>query len=438
MPGPHPLAPARTTLMIKPVGGLCNLDCHYCYYLPTIDRVYGGREQRMSFETLESVFAGYLPHASQQVTIAWQGGEPTLAGLDFFKKAIEFQQKHARPGQQVSHALQTNGTLLDDDWCRFFRENKFLVGISIDGLGQDHDHYRVDHRGRGTYDRVMQGLRLLRHHQVEHNILCVLNDRNVKHPRKVFDALLKLGERWMQFIPAVEWVDDDGPQKPRLAPFSPDPDDYGRFLCEVFDLWFDRYRDTVSVRHFDSILGALVQGQATICILGPQCHSQLTVEHNGDLFGCDHYVQRRWQLGQINPTPSIPLTIEGHPPAQADASAVEPPAQSPPDPDWLDRADARKLGEFAGRKQHLPEACRACEWVGLCFGGCPKHRPRRGDVAEPTILCAAYKRFNAHAMMRLQWLANYVRAGTPPPPPDRAPAGRRRRARRSSRRFTIS
>jgi uncharacterized protein len=418
----HPLAPARTTLMIKPVGGLCNLDCQYCYYLPTIDEVYGGHEQRMSLETLESVFAGYLPHASRQVTIAWQGGEPTLTGLGFFRKAIEFQHKYARPGQQISHALQTNGTLLDDEWCRFFRENKFLIGISIDGLGDDHDHYRVDKQGRPSFDRVMQGLRLLRHHQVEHNILCVLNDRNVKHPRKVFEALLKLGEKWMQFIPAVEWVEAQGTHTPRLAPFSPDPDDYGRFLCEVFDLWFDRYRDTISVRHFDSILGALVQGQATICILGPQCHSQLTVEHNGDLFGCDHFVERRWQLGQINPAPNVPLTIQGQPPTQAESSAE----QIPLDPDWLDRSDAQKLGQFAARKQHLPEACSRCEWKLLCFGGCPKHRPHRGDVAEPTILCPAYKRFNAHAIMRLEWLANYLRAGTPPPPPEGAALKRRR------------
>ncbi len=434
----HPLAPARTTLMIKPVGGLCNLDCQYCYYLPTIDEVYGGHEQRMSLETLESVFAGYLPHAAREVMIAWQGGEPTLAGLDFFKQAIAFQEKYARPGQQISHALQTNGTLLDDDWCRFFRENKFLIGISIDGLGEDHDHYRVDKQARGSYDRVMQGLRLLRHHQVEHNILCVLNDRNVKHPRKVFTALLELGERWMQFIPAIEWTPAPGSSeagnghdaRPILAPFSPRPEDYGRFLCEVFDLWFDRYRDTVSVRHFDSVLSALVQGQASICILGPQCHSQLTVEHNGDLFGCDHYVERRWQLGRINPRNDVALTIEGHPPAPADSSAVQPPT----DPNWLNRADVNKLGDFAARKQHLPQACFNCEWKQLCHGGCPKHRPYRGDVAEPTILCAAYKRFNAHAMLRLQWLANYVRAGTPPPPPEGAAAQKRRRERSKARR----
>lgn len=442
----HPLAPARTTLMIKPVGGLCNLNCTYCYYLPTIDQVYGGHERRMSLQTLESVFAGYLPGAADDVTIAWQGGEPTLAGLTFFEQAMAFQKKHARPGQRIAHAVQTNGTLLNADWCRFLHEHKFLVGISIDGLGDDHDHYRVDHHDKGTYKQVLAGLKLLRKHQVEHNILCVLNDRNVKKPRQVFNALLNLGEKWMQFIPAIEWAPgscapgsctpgscapgSDAPGScaagddptPTLVPFSPDPDDYGRFLCEVFDLWFDQHRDKVSVRHFDAILGKLVHGNAAYCILDGACHSQLTVEHNGDLFGCDHYVQPRWQLGQITPAPGsgqrVSLTVEG---GRLGNDAAGNYAAGELDTGWMDRADAQKLGEFAARKQHLPEGCLTCEWKALCDGGCPKHRPHRGDVPEPTVLCRGYKRFNAHAMMRLEWLASYLRAGVMPPAPDARP-----------------
>jgi len=404
---PHPLAPARTTLMIKPVGGLCNLDCHYCYYLPTIDQVYGGAEHRMTLDTLESVFAGYLPHASRQVVIAWQGGEPTLAGLPFFEKAIEFQRKHARPGQQISNALQTNGTLLDPAWCAFLREHQFLIGISIDGLGEDHDAYRVDKQGRPSFAKVMAGLKLLRKHQVEHNILCVLNDRNVKKPRAVFEALRGMGEKWMQFIPAIEWTPGKDGQ-PTLAPFSPDPEDYGRFLCAVFDLWFEHYRDTISVRHFDTLLGRMVHGVAPLCILGEQCHSQLTVEHNGDLFGCDHFVERRWQLGHIGPEGRL-----------LDADEAGPASDAALDVQWLDRSDADRLGEFADRKQHLPAKCVRCQWKELCHGGCPKHRPHRGDQPEPTVLCPAYQRFNAHAIMRLEWLASHLRAGVQPPPPGR-------------------
>ena len=250
----------------------------------------------------------------------------------------------------------------------------------------------------------------------------------------------------MQFIPAIEWVEDEQGE-PQLAPFSPDPENYGKFLCEVFDLWFDKHRDRISVRHFDTVLGRMVQGVAPLCILGEQCHSQLTVEHNGDLFGCDHFVERRWQLGHIGPPEAVDVTVEGDAltppspgrgPGEGQATGEQdrvhgdlPSPQPSPggrgsqhpalDVDWLDQSDSNRLGEFACRKQHLPQMCLDCQWKELCHGGCPKHRPHRGDVPEPTILCASYKRFNEHAIMRLEWLANYLRSGMQPPPPGPGP-----------------
>jgi uncharacterized protein len=448
------IQPSRMTVMIKPVGALCNLDCHYCYYLPT-KAVFGGHEHRMSLATLESVFAGTLPRFGDDVTIAWQGGEPTLAGLAFFRQAMAFQQRYVRPGQRIHHAIQTNGTLLDDDWCRFLRKHDFLVGLSIDGPEHLHDQYRVTNAGRPSLDRVLQGMNLLRKHGVEYNILCVVNDQNVHHPEEVLAFLLNQGARWVQFIPAVEWV--RGPDgKNALAPFSPDPEDLGRFLCRVFDLWFERHRKFLSVRDFDAILNRLVIGQMPYCILDGACHNQLTVEHDGSVFGCDHFVERRWQLAQIGEpgwrndiatdgSCGVGLTVHGTgfdrhaskagrdiaTTADLDARYDFQPAAAAAlglDADWFDRVDSQRLGEFSARKQNLPESCNCCEWRSFCHGGCPKHRAAGGEIPQTTSLCVSYKMFYEHAMLRLRWLADYLRAGRMPPDP---PAGPGRTGRSS-------
>ena len=317
------IQPSRVTVMIKPVGALCNLDCTYCYYLPT-KAVYSGHEHRMSLGTLEEIFASVLPRFDQEVTIAWQGGEPTLAGLEFFRHAVTFQRQYKKPGQRIQHALQTNGTLLDDQWCSFLREEKFLVGLSVDGPPHFHDHYRLTNRGTGSSDMVMRGHELLRKHNVDYNILCVLNQHNVGHADEILNYLLNLGGRWVQFIPAIEWVKSpNDPAQNLLAPYSPEPIAYGKFLCRVFDLWFDKFRGRVSVRIFDAILNKMVLGTMPFCILDGSCHNQLTIEHDGAVFGCDHFVERRWQLAkigdpgwhnplQVNGTQNIGLTIHGH------------------------------------------------------------------------------------------------------------------------------
>lgn len=436
MPRLPVIQPSQVTLMIKPVGALCNLDCAYCYYLPTKE-VYAGREHRMGLDTLESVFAGFLPAAGDEVTIVWQGGEPTLAGLAFFEKAVEFQKKYARPGQRIANALQTNATLIDDAWAGFLGAKKFLVGVSVDGPPHLHDRYRLTNAGAGSHDAVMAGLRRLQQHGVEYNILCVLNEANVDKPDEVLGYLLNLGSRWLQFIPEI--VFEPGEKRP--AEHCPDPLAYGEFMAHVFDLWFERYRQRVSVRLFDAVLQRLVLGRMPLCILDGSCHGQVTVEHNGDVYGCDHFVERRWQLGQIGEpdwhnriatdgSQHTGLTIHGtgyRPNAEhggRDIACVEDvttrytatAAATAVDTEWFRRADAERLAAFAARKQELADQCRSCEWLAYCYGGCPEHRPHGGETPEPSALCEGYIHFYGHAMERLRWLAGYLRRGQQPPP----------------------
>lgn len=427
--------------MIKPVGALCNLDCTYCYYLPT-KSVYDGSEHRMPRATLEAVFAGFLPRFGDRVTITWQGGEPTLAGLDFFRDAMRFQRAHQRPGQQVSHALQTNGTLLNDEWCAFLKDHDFLVGLSIDGPKQFHDHYRVTNTGEPSSKAVFRGLKCLQQNDVPFNLLCVINDRNVDHPDDLWQYLRSLGTPWLQFIPAIEWEPDPADlSRNVLAPYAPPPAKYGQFLCRIFDLWFERYRDKVSVRFFDSVLNKLVTGVMPLCILDGSCHTQLTVEHDGGVFACDHFIERRWQVARVGEpdwmnaidldgSESVGLTVHGGGYVKLETHAgrdivdaddvptESTDAQGLSDADWFDRADGQRLSAFAARKQRLPDKCVQCKWKPFCHGGCPKHRSAGGETPEPTVLCEAYIMFYEHAMERLKWLASFVQRGQQPPPPD--------------------
>jgi uncharacterized protein len=405
----EPRKPSRVTVMIKPVGALCNLNCTYCYYLPT-KTVYDGVEGRMSADTLESTFAGLIPNCADDTSIAWQGGEPLLAGLDFFRRAVALQEKYARPGQTIANSLQTNGTLLDDDWCAFFNEYHFLIGLSIDGPPRFHDHYRLTNRAAASSKQVFAGLKLLQKHKVEFNILCVLNDVNVDYPDEVLDYLLSLGTPFLQFIPAIEWItppaststpgdDSEGASGGNvLAPYSPEPLAYGRFLCRVFDRWFDKLRHRISIRIFDAVLNKLVLNQMPFCILDGHCHNQLTIEHDGAVFGCDHFIERRWQLAKIgepdwhNPiklesNADVGLTIHGQGyekskhhfgtnivtigdvPTTSNRAAEA--VDQKVDSGWFERVEAQRLGTFAARKQLLPAKCLSCQWRPYCHGGCP-------------------------------------------------------------------
>ncbi|WP_432798891.1 anaerobic sulfatase maturase [Poriferisphaera sp. WC338] len=416
--------------MIKPVGAACNLDCTYCYYLPTHD-LYGSPAHRMSYDTLENLFKTILPHCEQRVSIAWQGGEPTLAGLEFFEKAVALQKQYKKPDQEIENALQTNGTLLDDKWCEFLANNKFLIGLSCDGPPHLHDHYRYDHQHRPSSQNVMRGLKLLQKHRVEYNILTVLNDHNVKHPEDVYNYILNLGARFVQFIPAVEWdetveefTSGFPPENPGVKDWVIKPKDYGTFLCKVFDLWNKRHRTHVSIQMIDVMLNQYLFNNSSLCVHSNSCHNQLTVEHDGAIYGCDHYVNARWQIGHVSdktwkpitqPSPgSVPLTI---------GSTNEPDrpewSQSPFEKDWFQSVDTETFGDFATRKMNLPpDECGKCEYQRFCYGGCPKHRPHRGDKTEKTYLCEGYYMFYEHALPKLEEIARHYRIHGELPPPE--------------------
>ncbi len=365
--------------MLKPVGGACNLRCSYCYY-----RRAESPEVRLSAALVEAFWAGYLPHAPDTVSICWQGGEPTLAGWPFFEQALASQQRHVRPNQTVQHALMTNGTRLDEAWCAALARHKFLVGLSLDGALLAHDRYRHNDRGQGSFDQVVKAVARLRQHNVPYNLLTVVSAANVAQPDVTFETLATLCDGWLQFIPAVEWAQGTifGKQSP--ADFVVSPEAYGEFLIAVFDRWLaDPSR--LSVRLFESLLSTLVLGQASVCTEARACDTQLTVEADGSIYACDHFVSDQWRLGQVvAPAPGTLAT-------------------------WMETLDRSRLGAFAARKTPHDSACLCCRFYRFCFGGCPKHRP---NINAPTFLCAATQRFLTHALPHLDRLAAQLRSPT--------------------------
>jgi uncharacterized protein len=359
-----PYLPISYQVMAKPRGAICNLDCAYCYYLEK-EELYPEGSFRMDAETLEAYVKQYVtsqlvPH----VTFAWQGGEPTLMGLDFYRRAVALQQEYAPPGMTVVNAFQTNGTTLDDAWCSFFRENDFLIGISIDGPREMHDAYRLDKGGAPTFDRVINGLRLLQKHGVEFNVLTTLHAANVRHPLKVYRFLRdEASATHIQFIPIVE------PESQGVSERSVTGAAYGAFLNRVFDEWIRRDVGSVSVQSFDQAYGAFHGGGASLCVHRETCGNALVIEHNGDVYSCDHFVRPEHRLGNIR---------------------------------------ERRLRSMAGSQaQHdfgeakstsLPRQCRACDVRVACNGGCPKDRLLSTVDGETGLnyLCEGYRTFFRH------------------------------------------
>jgi len=365
------------TLLIKPSGSDCNVDCEYCFYKARAPQVGQGR-QRMSLEVLEKLVKDYMQLRFALAGFAWQGGEPTLMGLDFYEKTVELQKKYGVPGQEVGNSLQTNAILLNDKWCRFLHENKFLVGVSIDGPKEFHDHYRLDHSGSGTFDRVMRAIESCKEHQVEFNTLTLINAKNVAHPEEVFDFLVGLGVKFLQFIPCVEVEPATG----KIADFSITPEQYGEFLCRLFDRWYEHGPRNVSIRDFDSILSYYLTGRNTICTFDKQCSQYIVIEHTGDAFCCDFFVEPKWRLGNIFETPIEKLA----------ASSMK-------------RA-------FARAKQNLCNKCIVCRHLAVCRGGCMKDRVPfdKDNFGTESYFCEAYKRFFDHATPRFMQLAARINA----------------------------
>jgi uncharacterized protein len=368
------------TLLIKPSGSDCNLNCKYCFYKNRAPEVGHGK-QRMSNEVLEKLVKDYLKLRFPVSGFSWQGGEPTLMSLDFYRRAVELQKKYGVSCQQVSNALQTNAILLDDKWCKFLHDNKFLVGISIDGPKEFHDYYRVDHSGRGSFDKVMKAIETCKKYKVEFNTLILLNDKNVEHPDKLFDFFIKNGVRYLQFITCVE----TDPATGKIADFSITPAQYGEFLCRIFDRWYDYGPSKLSIRDFDSILSYCVADKHTICTFDKQCSGYIVVEHTGDCFCCDFFVEPKWRLGNIFETPIEKL------------------------------AHSSKKRTFARAKQNLCNKCLVCRCLAVCRGGCTKDRTRfdEDNFARESFFCESYKRFFDYAMPKFMQIAATINAGTP-------------------------
>jgi uncharacterized protein len=382
-------APPAFHVMLKPRGPVCNLSCAYCYYLSK-ERLYPDGRFRMTDELLEAFTRQYIAaQRAPEVTFGWQGGEPTLMGLDFFRRAVELQRKYRREGVQVRNALQTNGTLLDDAWCRFFREHDFLIGLSLDGPRELHDACRVDKRGRPTFDRVMAGLALLKKHGVEFNVLTTVHAANAGHPLEVYRFLRdEAGARFIQFIPIVERDNETGFQEgERVTGRSVTGRQYGDFLIAIFDEWVQRDVGRVFVQIFDVALAAWAGQRPGLCVFEETCGTALVLEHNGDLYACDHFVEPRCRLGNVLETPLVEL---------------------------VGSEQQRRFGQ--AKRDALPRACRECAVRFVCHGGCPKNRVLHTADGEPGLnyLCEGYKAFFTHVDRPMRLMAAELRAGRPP------------------------
>ena len=406
------MAPRPFHVLAKPTGARCNCACDYCFYLEK-EGLYPGSDFRMSDEVMESYVRQALEAGAAaglaEVEIAWQGGEPTLMGIDFFKRAVEAERRHARPGQRVANSLQTNGLLVDAEWCRFLRGNGFLVGLSLDGPRELHDAYRRDKAGRSVFDRTVRAARLMREHGVEFNVLCTVNAANARRPLDVYRFFRdEIGARYVQLIPIVEAAGSEGGDA-GVGGRSVRPADYGSFLVAIFDEWVRRDVGSMFVTFFDSVLAAYVYGESTLCVLRRECGDALALEHNGDLYACDHFVGPRHRLGNILETPL------------ADLAASE-----------KQRAFGRAKSEA------LPGACRDCAYLFACHGECPKNRVLRAPDGGPGLnyLCEGLKAFFAHTERPMRQMAGLVGRGRPaaevmgvPAVPRAVPGKRRARGR---------
>ncbi len=386
-------------VMAKPAGAICNLNCCYCFYLEK-EHLYknAGAKTFMSVDVLNSFIQQKLDACTTQTeTFVWQGGEPTLLDVVYYRRIIAIQNKHAN-GKKIKNAIQTNGILLDDEWCRFFAENDFLVGISIDGPEEFHDAYRTDKKGRSTYSPVIRGIELLIKHGVSFNTLTTVNNINADQPTLIYQFLKDIGSQFMQFIPIVERIDPDSNEdaqklaqpdtgQAQITDWSVQPDQYGKFLIDIFNQWIRNDVGNIFVQLFDVALEIWTGLPSGFCIYSSTCGRALALEHNGDLYSCDHYVFPEYYLGNIL--------------NQSMADLVT--------------SDQQK--EFGYNKQNsLPEYCKKCDVKFICQGGCPKNRFNRTPTGENGLnyLCHAYKAFFNHIAPAMKFMTNELRHGRPP------------------------
>ncbi len=383
------MSPPAFHVMLKPRGAICNLDCKYCYYLSK-ERLYPDSRFCISDDLLDTFTRQYIEaQRVLEVTFAWQGGEPTLMRLAFFERAIELQKQYKRPGMTIYNILQTNGVTLDDDWCRFFKKHNFLVGISIDGPKKLHDAYRVDKRGCPTFDRVMAGLELLKKHHIEFNTLTCVHAANGNYPLETYHFLRdEVQSCYVQFIPIVVRDNETGFQEGEtVTKHSVTGKQYGNFLNGIFDEWVRHDVGQVFVQIFDVALAVWVGQHPGLCIFDETCGTALALEHNGDLYSCDHFVEPRYYLGNINEDNLV--TLVG--------------------------SDQRR--EFGlAKRATLPRYCRECVVRFVCNGGCPKNRILHTPEGEPGLnyLCEGYKAFFGYIAPHMKLMAAELLAGRSP------------------------
>ena len=377
--------PSDFQVFIKPAGALCNLACGYCYYLPKDTLYPQAPPHRMSDELLEAVIVQQIAAAPDStVNFFWHGGEPTLLGIDYFRRIVELEDRHLRPGMTVTNGIQTNGIFIDEDWCRFFAAEGFSVGISIDGPSALHDAYRRTRDGKTTHRQVMQAYRLLRRHGVPVDILCVVHDRNVREPAAVYRFFKEIKAQYISFIPLVE---PDPAASKGVGPRTVPADLFGSFLCAVFDEWVRQDIGRIVVQIFEEAGRPFYGQDHSLCIFRETCGDVPVIEHNGDFYACDHFVVPAHRWGNIRKTSLTAL--------------LDDPAQ-------------KSFGR--DKRDNLPQDCRQCDVLAMCNGGCPKDRIMRtaGGEAGLNYLCAGYRRFFRHCRPYLFDLAALRVAGLPP------------------------
>jgi uncharacterized protein len=353
------------SLLVKPASADCNLRCTYCFYLEKKDLFPETPRLRMSDETLEKMISSYMSIPMQQYSIGWQGGEPTMMGLDFFKKVVHFEQKYGRPGAMVSNGLQTNTTMINDEWAEFLGQYNFLVGVSLDGMPEIHNHYRKYGDGHGSHADVMRGIESMKRYNVDFNILTLVNNINVKKPLEIYNYMKDQGFNFQQYIECVEF-DKNG----KLLPYAVNAEEWGDFLCTLFDEWYEKDTKTVSIRLFDAILNKMVNGSIVCCPMGNDCRHYFVVEHNGDIYPCDFYVEKDLKLGNINTGT------------------------------WQQFYDNPVYTDFGLRKANLADQCKQCEYLYLCQGDCQKNRFGNQGSLGVSLMCPAIKKFYKHTMPR--------------------------------------
>ena len=401
-------APSNFHVMAKPTGAVCNLDCKYCFFLSK-DTLYPNSQFRMPDDVLETYVKQVIESQREpHITIAWQGGEPTLMGLDFFRRAMTLVHRYKRPGMILEHTIQTNGILLNKEWCEFLRDNNFLVGLSVDGPREMHDAYRVDKGGAPTFDKVMRAARLMQQHRVEFNVLCTVHAANVEHPLEVYRFFRdELKTHFVQFIPIVERAtpelleiaNEGWGERNHSRPLytqngslvterTVNSERWGQFLMAIFDEWVRHDVGNVYIQMFESALASWMGMPASLCIFARTCGNALALEHNGDLYSCDHFVEPKFFLGNIKEQHLVQLVASDQ---------------------------QRKFGN--DKQDTLPRYCRECEVKFACNGECPRNRFISTPDGEPGLnyLCAGYKAFFKHIDHPMKLMVDLLLGGRDAP-----------------------